>query len=50
MALFASPIVEVAGPSDISRLISVGTWQYNYGPYPVHGPTRLAFKWKENVD
>ena len=19
------------------------------GPYPVHGPARLAFKWKENV-
>ena len=19
------------------------------GPYPIHGPTRLAFKWKENV-
>ena len=20
-----------------------------YGPYPIHGPARLAFKWKENV-
>ena len=20
------------------------------GPYPIHGPTRLAFKWKENMD
>ena len=20
------------------------------GPYPIYGPTRLAFKWKENVD
>ena len=19
------------------------------GPYPIHGPARLAFKWKENV-
>ena len=23
---------------------------YTCGPYPIHGPTRLAFKWKENVD
>ena len=24
--------------------------QSHCGPYPIHGSTRLAFKWKENVD
>ena len=23
--------------------------RYGCGPYPIHGPARLAFKWKENV-
>ena len=23
--------------------------EHNCGPYPIHGPARLAFKWKENV-
>ena len=25
------------------------TYEQDCGPYPIHGPARLAFKWKENM-
>ena len=41
MALSASAIVKVAGSSDISKLILVGTWLYNLSPSTDIAATRL---------